>query len=438
MGIANHPMAGVVPGFFAGTAPNTQPFEFAFNLSYNLVSLQWLMLTYAYVAYGVFRTIVDQPVKDALKGGVRIKSAQVDEDDIIRLERRLKKIKYWQKVQTAMKWARLYGGAGFVINVNEDFSKEFDVSVLKQNENVDFKVADRWQLTYNGQPGKVGTTFRLQDSNAQSLIIHPSRVIKVRGIEAPWQASQRLMGWDMSVIECVIREFNSNLKHDNVAFEYLDEFKVDVWKVKGFNSSALSKLALGQLTKRFQLAQQVKNFLNAVVLDSEDDFDQKQPTIAGLSDIMNHLMVKMAAAARMPMSKIYGLSAQGFASGEDDLENYSAIVEDTRTEVTDVLDCTLPVICMAEWGFVPDDLSYEFKPARTLKAVDQEEINSKKHLRHKENYQMGILTAQEYVDQEKRDGLITVKTAVEDGAEPQPPMLSSVDEDQEGSNSNDE
>lgn len=420
---ANNPMSGIFdfPGGTTTTA--SQPHEFANNLTYNLVSLQRIILTYAYVQYGVFRTLVDQPVNDAFKGGVRIKTDEVDEAEIESLEKRLKKIHYWRKASLALKWSRLFGGAGMIINLNEDYSKEFKIDRINDKSKLDFKVADRWELAWNGIPNEPTTTFSYYGEK-----IHQSRVAKIIGKEAPSLAKQRLQGWGMSEIECIIRESNSSLKHENVVFELLDEAKVDIWKIKGFNNQVLSKLGQGVTTKRIQYATMIKNFLNAITLDKEDDYEQKQMSFSGLSEILDQIRITMAAAARMPMAKLYGLSAKGFASGEDDLENYAAIVEYVRMDAIDVLDATLPAVCMQEWGFVPDDLGYEFQPARTLTADQQESVNNAKFQRHMTMYDKGFYDAQECCEALKRDKLLTIQTKVAAGAEPQPPAMSMIED----------
>ena len=341
-GPINSPMSGIFDtADFGQGAAASLPFEFSNSLSYNLVSLLRLVLAYAYVLHGPLRTLVDQPVKDALRGGVKVKSDEVGPEDIEALEKELKRIKYFRKVAAAMRWARLFGGAGLIMNINEDFSKELKIESIKDSSKLDFKVADRWELAWNGLPDAEGSTFSYYGKK-----IHPSRVARIIGDEPPSIVAQRLQGWGMSVIECVLRELNSYFKDHNVIFEFLDEAKIDVWKIKGFNSQILSKAAQGTTARRIKIATQMKSFLNAITLDAEDDYQQKQITFSGLSEILEQIRIGMAAAVRMPMAKIFGLAAKGFASGEDDIENYNAIVESVRDEVQDVLDATIPAVCM--------------------------------------------------------------------------------------------
>ena len=426
----NTPLSGVFDmGGFGGVAPLSQPFEMSNNASYNLLSLQRVMLSYSYVIFGPLRTLIDQPVLDAFRGGFEIKTDEVSPEELEALHKAIKKIKLKQKIIESMRWGRLFGGAGLIINTNQDPSKQFNIDEVTEDSLLDFIVADRWQLAWNGVPESKQASFNYYpggydpaETNIQGKKIHRSRVAKVLGSTAPSLVKQRLQGWSMSEIECVIRELNSYFKNNNVVFELMDEAKVDIWKIKGFNSQVLSKMAQGVTAKRIQTATMMKNFLNAITLDSEDDYEQKQVTFTGLSEMLEQIRIGMAAAIRMPMSKIFGLSASGFASGEDDLQNYASIVELQREKAEELMEIVLPVMMMKVWGFVPDDWSVKWQPVRTLNAEQEQNVLNAKFSRLSTLYSQGILNPQEYTQALKDEEILEMETEVSKGAEPMPVM----------------
>jgi hypothetical protein len=431
----NNPMAGIFDtgSMMGGGAGASQPWEMANSASYNLISLQRVLLTYSYTLFGPLRTLVDQPVYDAFRGGFKIKSDEVDQDDIDTLERELKRLKFHRKMQNALRWDRLFGGAGIIINVDQDYEQPLDLDLIDENSLLDFIVADRWELAWNGIPNSPNTTFSYWPgtmvTNANlGLKIHQSRVARIIGEDAPSLAAQRLQGWGMSSIECVLREVNSYFKEQNVIFELLDEAKVDVWKIKGFNSQMLSQAAQGKTANRLKIAANMKNFLNAITLDSEDDYEQKTLTFAGLSDMMEQIRIGIAAAVRMPMSKIFGLQSKAFSSGEDDLENYNALVEGQRERAEDVLDILIPIVCRKIWGFVPEDLKYEWKPLRVLSAEQTENVKSAKFERLSALYSQGILNPQEYCEALKNEDILTMETEVGKGLRDPEPVFTGDEE----------
>jgi uncharacterized protein len=421
-----NPMSGIFDmGGQTGVAPASQPFEFANNASYNLISLQRVMLTYSYILFGPLRTLVDQPVYDAFRGGFKVKSDEISQEEIDLVEREIKKLKLERAVINALRWDRLYGGSGVIINTDSNFADEFDVSEINQESKLEFKVADRWELAWMGLPNDPKSTFTYYGHR-----LHPSRVARIVGEEAPSLAAQRLQGWGMSVIECVLREMNSYLKENNLIFELLDEAKIDVWKIKGYNTAILSQLGKGKTAERIRMANYMKSFLNAVTLDSEDDFVQKTQTFSGLSEIMEQIRIGIAAAVRMPMAKIFGLAAKGFASGEDDIENYNAIVENQRDRARDALEVLVPVVCQKVLGYVPDDLAYEFKPLRVLSAEAEQNVLTQKYTRLSGLYTAGMLTAQEYAKVLKDEGILVMETEVSKGLrEPEPVNFGGFDQE---------
>ncbi len=430
-GPLNNPMSGVFDSLnYGGNAAASQPWEMISNNSYNLVSLQRVLLTYAYVLHGPLRTLVDQPVYDAFRGGVTVKTDEVSPEEIESFNRTMKKLRVVKKVTEALRWERLFGGAGIIINTNQDYKKPFKLESINENSKLEFISADRWELSWNGLPDPALT----KSFSYYGKTVDASRVARIVGEMPPSLARQRLQGWGMSVIECVIREMSAYFKNNNVIFELLDEAKIDVWKIKGFNAQVLSQLAQNKTAKRIQMATWMKNFLNAITLDAEDDYEQKTMTFTGLSDMLEQIRIGMAAAVRMPMAKIFGLSAKGFASGEDDIENYNAIVEVERERAEEVLELILPVVMMKEWGFVPDDWQVEWKPLRVLSAEQEENIKTSKFARFSSLYSQGILTPQEYCEVLKQEKILMIETEVSKGADPEPPMIAmgGMDEGGEG------
>ena len=84
---------------------------------------------------------------------------------------------------------------------------------------------------------------------------------------------------------------------------------------------------LQAITKRVGYASLVKNYMKALLLDSEDQYQQKQIHFNGLADLKADSRVDMAADARITMNKLYGMSPAGFNSGEADRETYADTVE---------------------------------------------------------------------------------------------------------------
>ena len=97
-----------------------------------------------------------------------------------------------------LNWARLYGGAGLIINTDQNYSTELDVEAIDHESPLEFIAADRWELILSQT--NVMSSQNPVPFNFYGLPIHRSRVVTVSGIEAPSYIRLRLQGWGMSEV----------------------------------------------------------------------------------------------------------------------------------------------------------------------------------------------------------------------------------------------
>lgn len=353
------------------------------NERWYLLSNNRLLLSEMYMEHGLVQTVVGVPVDDGFKGGVEIKTKQLDDEDIANLQTSLDRDSDLIIMAQAQKWKRLYGGAGVIVETaGQDYSTPFDINKINPDTPVSFIDADMWELL--GADGSNENTFVSGIITSQSEFydyygkkLHRSRVMVLKGIRAPSFLRPRLRGWGFSVMEALVRSINQYLKANNLTFEVLDEFKVDYYKIKNLSSDLLDPNAEALVRRRIAIANQQKNFQHAVVMDGEDDFQQKQLSFTGLAEAMVGIRMAIASDLRMPLTKLFGVSASGFSSGEDDIENYNAMIEAEirHTSKYDLIRM-IQIKCKQMFDILPDDLSIAFKPLRMLSAEQEETVKS--------------------------------------------------------------
>ena len=323
----NLPGSMNTPGSQMLSNPNT---IFA-NLRWYFLSNFRQVLSEAYVELGLVQTIVDVPVDDAFRGGIDIKTKQLSPEQVERLQISLDRDDDMQTVAQTAKWNRLFGGAGTLILTDQDPRTPLDLDAITEDSPLEFRSCDLWELFWDKQNTE-GYDPEIQAQNFEYYnyygeILHKSRVMRMKGLTAPSFVRPRLRGWGFSVVEQLVRSINQYLKSTDLAFECLDEFKVDVFKIKNLVNTLLSPQGSTKVRQRIAVANQIKNYQNAIVLDVEDDYQQKTMSWTGFSEIMKEIRMQVASEMRIPLTKLFGISASGFSSGEDDIENYNAMVE---------------------------------------------------------------------------------------------------------------
>ena len=241
--------------------------------------------------------------------------------------------------------------------------------------------------------------------------VHKSRVMRMKGIQAPSFIRPRLRGWGFSVVEQLVRSINQYLKATDLSFEVLDEFKIDIYKIKNLVNTLISPNGMQKVQQRIQLANWQKNYQNAVVMDSEDDWDHKQLSFAGLAEVMGGIRMQVAADMRMPITKLFGTSASAGLGNTDqnDMENYNSMVESqVRNKIKYDLFRVCEIKCQKLFGFVPDDLSIAFKPLRVFSAVDEETVKTQKFQRLQAAADTGRISQQQYIEAANKGNLFDI------------------------------
>ncbi len=384
------------------------------NQRWYLVSNMRQILSELYIESGLIQVICRVPVDDGLRGGVEIKSKQLSEEQIEELLISVDRDDDLNVVADALTWNRLYGGAGIIIMTDQDPSTPLDLEAIGEDSPLEFRAVDMWELFWDKQNTE-GYDPEIQQEefehyNYYAKKIHKSRVMRMKGLTPPSFLRPRLRGWGFSVVEHLVRSVNQYLKATNLTFEVLDEFKLDVFKLKNLTNTLMSPQGDADVAKRVRIANAQKNYQNAIVLDSEDDFDHKQLSFAGLAEVMKGIREQIASDMRMPMTKIFGISAAGFNSGEDDIEVYNSMVESqVRNKCKYDILRLLEIKCQKKFGMIPDDLSITFKPLRVMSAEQQENVKSKKFDRALAAKTAGEMTTKEFREVCNKDELFSVK-----------------------------
>lgn len=381
------------------------------NERWYLISNMRQLLSQMYVEHGIIQTLVDVPVDDGLRGGIIIQSKQLGDEDIEKLSAFIDREDDINTVGQALKWNRLFGGAGVMIITGQEPETPLDMNDL---ELLEFRAVDMWELFYDKQNVQ-GFNPAVQEHGFEfysyyGVKTHKSRVMKMKGLTAPSFIRPRLRGWGFSVVEPVVRSLNQYLKANDLIFEVLDEFKLDIFKIKNLTNTLLSPQGATKIRERVQLANYQKNYQNALTMDSEDDFMTKELTFAGIAETMDGIRKQLASDLRMPLSKLFGISSAGFSSGEDDIENYNAMVESqVRAKSKYDLLRIVELRCQQLFGVIPDDLTISFKPLRMLSSEQEENVKTQKFARVQQARQSGEISSKDFLDACNRENLLPIQ-----------------------------
>jgi phage-related protein (TIGR01555 family) len=280
----------------------------------------------AYLGSWLHRKIVDIPAQDMTRAG---RDWDATDDQISAIEKEEKRLGYWPKLYEALTLGRLGGGA-ILIGLGDDPTKPLPTTIRRGQIRY-LSVLSRWQLTLGemetdpesdnfGQP----RYFRLSGTGRQ-VDIHPSRVAVFKGLPIP---AIRMTSWEdnfwgMSVVEACDEAVQQATTACAGFSALIDEAKIDVFRFFGLAEKLTQPEGEENIVKRVELTNTGKSVHRAVILDKEDEWEQRQLSLAGVRDVIITYDGRCAGAADMPAVRLFGKSPDGMnATGESDLANY--------------------------------------------------------------------------------------------------------------------
>ncbi len=269
-------------------------------------------------------------------------------DDMTRSWRRLidheippAQVKEWESLEDeiklryyfnfAHKMARLYGGSVLILDLKDTGEPEtpLDWRLLKKGCIRHMKVVDLTRIMpgaqiitnpldpHYGQP----QIYRFAESG---IAIHHSRIIRFDGNEIPFHEYRRNGHWHDTILNRLYDPLTNTEILTKSIRTLVDEYNVDVHKIKGFMDYLQNPEMTKVLIKRMQLSKQLKATTNLMVVDSEDEVSVQTKQLQGLPSILDRYLVMVTASSDVPAGRILGDSASAFSITHQgmDMKNY--------------------------------------------------------------------------------------------------------------------
>lgn len=323
------------------------------------------------------RAIVDIPAQDATR---KWRAWQAETDQITKIEKVEKRLRVRETVLQALIAARLFGGAAIYISTGDRAAdKPIDPAMVKEIKGL--VVLTPMQLNpgeinrdiysdYYGRPEH----YELQSQGGAPIKIHASRLVVMEGSSVP-DITLQYSGWGDSVLQstmdAVLQADSANANINSLIFEA----KVDVFRFQGL----MTQLGTNQddmVVKRMSAQATIKGINGAVVLDKEDEYDQKSASFGSLPDLMDRFMNNVAGASRIPVTRLFGRSSVGLSgTGDGDERVYFDHINHLQTtEIEPALHVLDECLIWTALGSRPEEVFYTWNPLRQVTEKERAEI----------------------------------------------------------------
>lgn len=380
-----------------------------------------MQLTGLYEGNGLFSKIIDAPAEEALKHGFDL-NLKSDELNAF-VEDALGDLEWEEKAATAIKWARLYGGALIVMLIDDgrgleepvdwEHIRSIDELRVYERSIVQPDYASLYQQDYGGKGvgnrvSKFGQPeYYYVSSIYGSFKVHESRCLVFRNGVLPEQTSNATyLFWGMPEYVRIRRALRETVTAHTDSVKLLERSVQAIYSMKGLASLLTTDDGENQVLKRLQLVDTSRGLLNSIAIDSEgEQYDFKTFQFSGVKDVIDATCNMLSALTNIPQTILFGRSPAGMnATGTSDFESYYNFVEKIqRLMLKRNLRTLLDVVFRAgiASGDVAEEPDYklEFKPLWSLSDTEQAAVDQTKA----QTALVKAQTAQAYVDMQALD-----------------------------------
>lgn len=380
-----------------------------------------MQLTGLYEGNGLFSKIIDTPAEEALKHGfdLNLKSNEMNAF----VDEALDDLEWDEKATTAIKWARLYGGALIVMLIDDgrgleepvdwEHIRSIDELRVYERSIVQPDYASLYQQDYGGKGvgnrvSKFGQPeYYYVSSIYGSFKVHESRCLVFRNGVLPEQTSNATyLFWGMPEYVRIRRALRETVTAHTDSVKLLERSVQAIYSMKGLASLLTTDDGENQVLKRLQLVDTSRGLLNSIAIDSEgEQYDFKTFQFSGVKDVIDATCNMLSALTNIPQTILFGRSPAGMnATGDSDFESYYNFVEKIqRLMLKRNLRTLLDVVFRAgiASGDVTEEPDYklEFNPLWSLSDTEQATVDQTKA----QTALVKAQTAQAYVDMQALD-----------------------------------
>ena len=360
-----------------------------------------MLLTMHYEQNGLFAKIIDSPAEEAIKHGFELDIDNPDAETL--LCDALDALEWEQKAATAIKWARLYGGAVIVMLIDDGggLDEPLNRDAIKGIDGM--RVYERaivqpdWTAAIYGLPQHYTVT-----SISGYFRVHQSRCLVFKnGVLPEHTVNAQYRFWGLPEYLRIRNELRECLTSHGLAVKLLDRSVQAIYTMKGLANLLITDEGEDLVLRRLQLIDKARGILNSIAIDADgENYDFKSVTFAGVKEIIDTTCNMLSAVTNIPQTVLFGRSPAGMnATGQGDLENYYNLCERIQKMMLygnlKKLSEIIFIAALAKGDITERPaVKVKFKPLWSLSEIEQADIEHKRA----QTSQTKAATALLYVD----------------------------------------
>jgi len=338
----------------------------------------------------------------------------IDRDRGEEIEQWLEKLHAPARLQTALEWSRAYGGAGVLLG-NAELERPGRASQpMRPGEPVEFLTVfasrELQARAYYDNPFREGfgepALYALVPMAAigpRSLLgplpeVHASRILRFDGVVAHRRQLLENYGWGDSILQrCweVVRDYQISW---GAAANLLQDFAQAVLKTPGLRD-AIANNEEELVKARAEIFDLNRSVSRIALIDGDEEFLRHVTPLSGVPEVLQQFALRVASAARMPVTKLLGQAPAGLnATGDADIRGwYDEVAAEQRRRLVPAIRRIIDQGCGSSAGPAKAPSNYTIEPRPLWQMTDGEkaEVRSKQATTDVAMIDRGVLSPDE-------------------------------------------
>jgi phage-related protein (TIGR01555 family) len=317
----------------------------------------------------------------------------------------------------ALAWEDLYGGSVIYMGLDDGQvsanSQSLPVRWERLQKVLWLKVVDRRRIRPSHEPADIDQDPRSPtfgealwfllyvNSSGNEVRVHRSRLIIFPGTLTSEYLRWARQGWGISVLDPIYEALQRNATAWQSAGNALANAQYVIYKLKGLMHMFSLPDGEDKAKKRARAMELAKSMINAVLIDSEDDYVRENPNFGNMPEMLEAFMLDVCAQCGWPATVLWGRSPQGMnATGESDLQLWDNVINAKNEHHVRPRAQQLVLALMQSKegptaGLIVDGWRVYFPPRREMNEVQKADVRLKTSQADASDITAGILLPQE-------------------------------------------
>ena len=338
----------------------------------------------------IARKIVDKIPEEMFRSGYEVKHPEAE-----RLQEAWKALTDFRLrsadtlIREALSYGRLFGLSAIWIGADDRGLSEDPLDKARVKSPIRFlRVLDRRELSPSADldldpasPGYGEPLFwtYYPQVGGQSIKLHRTRLLFFGGAPVPFRERASASGGLSYSDDSVLQAPYDVLRAEGQTWASVANTLTDAGQAVFRMSGLMDLIARGQgstLNDRMSTLDMTRSVARMMVLDKEnEDFTRETYSFSGYGEILSRLMERLAAAADMPLTILFGVSPAGLnATGESDIRLFYDRVRQKQLEILEPRLRFLYTLVALSVGIDPTGLEISFPPLWQPGPVEAENL----------------------------------------------------------------